>query len=52
MVYAAFLKVMNLMAAPTSLFHPQLLWRVLWGKRGSQATVSVPQPDGVQRRLR
>ena len=30
-VYTAFLKVMNLMAAPTSLFHPRILWRVLRG---------------------
>lgn len=28
-VCLAFLKVMNLMAPPTSLFHPRILWRVL-----------------------
>ena len=28
-VCAAFLKVMNLMQPPTSLFHPRILWRVL-----------------------
>jgi 2-polyprenyl-6-methoxyphenol hydroxylase-like FAD-dependent oxidoreductase len=28
-VYAAFLDVMNLTRAPTSLFHPRILWRVL-----------------------
>ena len=27
-VYDAFLKVMNLVAPPTSLFHPQIVWRV------------------------
>ena len=32
-VYTAFLKVMNLMAAPTSLFIPEFLWRVLRGGR-------------------
>ncbi|MCE7989041.1 MAG: FAD-binding monooxygenase [Caldilinea sp. CFX5] len=45
MVYTAFLKVMNLMAAPTSLFHPQILWRVLWGNRRNQATATMPQPE-------
>ncbi len=44
-VYTAFLKVMNLMAAPTSLFHPQILWRVLWGKQGNQVTTTMPQPE-------
>ena len=28
----AFLKVMSLMAPPTSLFHPRILWRVLRGR--------------------
>lgn len=28
-VYRAFLEVMNLMRAPSTLFHPRLLWRVL-----------------------
>jgi 2-polyprenyl-6-methoxyphenol hydroxylase-like FAD-dependent oxidoreductase len=32
-VYGEFLKVMNLMQPPTALFHPKVLWRVLWGKR-------------------
>jgi 2-polyprenyl-6-methoxyphenol hydroxylase-like FAD-dependent oxidoreductase len=31
-VYGAFLKVMNLMAPPTSLFKPNILWRVLGSK--------------------
>ncbi|MEZ4861458.1 MAG: hypothetical protein R3C14_09130 [Caldilineaceae bacterium] len=34
-VYTAFLKVMNLMAAPTSLFHPKVLWRVWRSSRKS-----------------
>jgi 2-polyprenyl-6-methoxyphenol hydroxylase-like FAD-dependent oxidoreductase len=29
-VGAAFLRVMNLIAPPLSLVHPQILWRVLW----------------------
>jgi 2-polyprenyl-6-methoxyphenol hydroxylase-like FAD-dependent oxidoreductase len=32
-VYAAFLEVMNLTKAPTSLFHPRVLWRVLRANR-------------------
>jgi 2-polyprenyl-6-methoxyphenol hydroxylase-like FAD-dependent oxidoreductase len=28
-VYSSFLKVMNLLAPPSSLFHPQIVWRVL-----------------------
>jgi len=39
-VYTAFLNVMNLMAAPTSLFHPKILWRVLW--RNWRAPVATP----------
>ncbi|GJL50781.1 MAG: FAD-binding monooxygenase [Nitrospirales bacterium] len=31
-VYAQFLKVMNLMAPPTSLMHPKIVWRVLRGR--------------------
>ena len=30
-VYSQFLKVMNLMAPPTSLMHPKIVWRVLLG---------------------
>ena len=37
----AFLKVMNLMAPPPSLFHPRIVWRVLRGKRPSQAQTAV-----------
>ena len=33
-VYLQFLKVMNLMAPPTSLMHPKIVWRVLRGKSG------------------
>ncbi len=44
-VYTAFLKVMNLMAAPTSLFHPKLLWRVLRNHPRSQPAVSVQTPE-------
>ncbi|MGH2543655.1 MAG: FAD-binding monooxygenase, partial [Ardenticatenaceae bacterium] len=35
-VCAAFLKVMNLMEPPTSLFHPRILWRV-WRGQSRQA---------------
>ena len=42
-VYAAFLNVMNLMAAPTSLFHPKLLWRVLRGKPRKQPVVPMQE---------
>jgi 2-polyprenyl-6-methoxyphenol hydroxylase-like FAD-dependent oxidoreductase len=47
-VYTAFLKVMNLMAAPTSLFHPRILWRVLrgGGERNPQ-TAPMPKPQMV-----
>ena len=44
-VYTAFLKVMNLMAAPTSLFHPKILWRVLRGNRHRQAIPTMQQPE-------
>ena len=30
-VYSQFLRVMNLMASPTSLLHPNIIMRVLWG---------------------
>ncbi len=33
-VYTAFLKVMNLMAPPATLFHPKILWRVLRSQTG------------------
>lgn len=46
-VYTAFLKVMNLMAAPTSLFHPKILWRVLWGRRSVQTPTVAPEPEMV-----
>lgn len=29
-VCGAFLRVMSLLKAPTSLFHPKILWRVMW----------------------
>jgi 2-polyprenyl-6-methoxyphenol hydroxylase-like FAD-dependent oxidoreductase len=32
-VYGAFLRVLNLLAPPTSLFHPRILWRVLTASR-------------------
>jgi hypothetical protein len=28
----AFLRVMSLLKAPTSLFHPRILWRVMWAR--------------------
>ena len=40
----AFLKVMNLMAPPPSLFHPRIVWRVLRGKRPSPITAPHLQP--------
>jgi 2-polyprenyl-6-methoxyphenol hydroxylase-like FAD-dependent oxidoreductase len=40
----AFLKVMNLMAPPPSLFHPRIVWRVLRGKRPSQPATPNLQP--------
>jgi len=40
----AFAKVMNLMAPPTSLFHPRIVWRVLRPKRPSKQPRSYPQP--------
>ncbi len=46
-VYTAFLKVMNLMASPTSLFHPKLLWRVLRGRSRVQPTVSAHTPEAA-----
>ncbi len=33
-VYSQFLKVMNLMAHPTSLMHPRIVWRVMRGRPG------------------
>ncbi len=46
-VYGAFLRVLNLMAPPTSLFHPKILWRVLTGSRraGQPALAMQPLPD-------
>ena len=41
----AFLKVMNLMAPPPSLFHPRSVWRVLRAKRPSETAVSNLQPS-------
>lgn len=45
-VGAAFLNVMNLLAPPTSLFHPRILWRVLRPRKEAAAgqSVSIPQP--------
>ena len=40
----AFLKVMNLMAPPPSLFHPRILWRVLRLKRPSETAVLNLKP--------
>ena len=46
-VYKAFLKVINLMAMPTSLFHPQIVWRVLWGKPHAQVKTPIGKPELV-----
>ncbi len=40
----AFLRVMNLMAPPPSLFHPKILWRVLRGNNGRSQLVPSLQP--------
>jgi len=44
-VYMAFLKVMNLMATPMSLFHPKILWRVLWSKPRAQTVAPMREPE-------
>ncbi len=44
-VYAAFLKVINLMATPMSLFHPNILWRVLWRKPRTQMVTPMHEPE-------
>jgi len=44
MVGAAFLRVMNLLAPPTSLFHPRILWRVLQGGRQARNAAAAFQP--------
>jgi 2-polyprenyl-6-methoxyphenol hydroxylase-like FAD-dependent oxidoreductase len=41
-VYERFLKIMNLQSAPSSLFHPKMIWRVLQAQRKRN---SAPQPD-------
>jgi 2-polyprenyl-6-methoxyphenol hydroxylase-like FAD-dependent oxidoreductase len=45
-VCAAFLRVMNLLAPPTSLFHPRIVWRVLRQQKPAltPAKTPVPQP--------
>lgn len=43
-VYGAFLRVLNLLAPPTSLFHPKILWRVLAGGRRAAQPASALQP--------
>lgn len=45
-VYGAFLKVMNLMAPPTSLFQPRLLWRVL--RPGAKARSASQWQPAIQ----
>lgn len=41
-VYAQFLRVMNLLAPPTSLFHPRLLWRALrWKEKKGNTAVTL-----------
>jgi hypothetical protein len=39
-----FLKVMNLMQPPASLFHPKTMWHVLRSGRAQRAAQSVMQP--------
>ena len=43
-VYLAFLRVINLMATPMSLFHPKILWRVLWRKPKAQVVTPIGEP--------
>lgn len=38
----AFLKVMNLMAPPTTLFHPRILWRVMRPQVSQPVMTAVP----------
>ena len=40
-VYAQFLKVMNLMEPPTSLFKPQILWRVFKASRAEKRSAAA-----------
>lgn len=47
MVYAAFLRVMNLMDTPTSLFHPRILWRVLRGQPNVPTATPMGEPEPV-----
>lgn len=37
-VSKAFIEVMNMLKPPTSLFHPAILWRVLWGREGRKSS--------------
>jgi hypothetical protein len=45
-VSAAFLQVMNLLAPPTSLFHPRVLWRVL-RSRNTAAAAKTYRPTSA-----
>jgi hypothetical protein len=40
-VYGAFLQVMNMLKPPTSLFHPRVVWRVLWSRPRTQASFAT-----------
>ncbi|MCB0061990.1 MAG: hypothetical protein KDE19_07740 [Caldilineaceae bacterium] len=46
-VCCAFLKVMNLMAPPTSLFQLQIVWRVMRYGKIQPSTIVVGQSDAV-----
>ena len=48
-VGSAFLKVMNMIETPTSLFHPRILWRVLFPKKPKMDLPPRPekQPEEV-----
>ncbi len=43
-VYVAFLKVAHLLAPPTSLFHPRIVARVLFGRRSGAHAAQQPIP--------
>jgi 2-polyprenyl-6-methoxyphenol hydroxylase-like FAD-dependent oxidoreductase len=40
-IYAQFIQVMNLLAQPSSLLHPHILWRALPGMKQSAAAIQV-----------
>lgn len=37
------------MTTPASLFHPKILWRVLWGKPRAQTITPIGEPEMAYR---